>query len=58
MAGKGKFPPLEEMTSAAYGVGRDSVAEAFAEGAPLDFIHELFGWPKCPQDKVKDGTPV
>jgi hypothetical protein len=31
----GEEPPLEEKTSAAYGIGRDSIAEAFAERCPV-----------------------
>jgi len=34
MVKKGKFPPLEEKTSAAYGIGGDSIAEALPEGCP------------------------
>ncbi|RKZ66440.1 MAG: hypothetical protein DRQ48_10775 [Gammaproteobacteria bacterium] len=31
----GRRPPLREMTSAACGVGRDSIAHAFAVGCPV-----------------------
>ncbi len=34
-AGIGKISPLRETTSAAYGVGRDSVADALAERCPV-----------------------
>ena len=43
MAGKGNFPPLEETTSAAHGVGRDSSTEGVAVGCPVSAFNATVG---------------
>jgi len=53
MAGKGKFPPLEETTSTAYGVDRDAVSEALAEGCPVrPSSNSRLCWEVCPVKKA------
>jgi len=41
VSGIGRVPPLREMTSAAYGISRDSVAEATAVGCQARFFLKL-----------------
>ena len=40
----GRASPLREMTSAAYGVGRDSIADALAERCPARLSSQQLRW--------------
>jgi len=48
----GEGPPLEEKTSTAYGIDRDSIADALAERCPARLSSQRLRWLEvCPMKK-------
>jgi len=53
----GRQPPLRKTTSAAYGVGRDSIADALAERCPVRHSPQRLRLPRgCPVENAMPGT--